>query len=147
MDDKTHDGWTNYETWAVAIWLDSDQDELPLLVRAGASDTATSRHDCQAGASRACGRPEEAAKYNLADQLKEEITEDAPDVFKGAYSDLLGAALGRSQLGRNRRALSEKRSSEAKITLRSRHLQLQPRPGHRRRRAGGRDRDRQGSRA
>ena len=25
MDDKTHDGFTNFETWAVAVWIDNDR--------------------------------------------------------------------------------------------------------------------------
>ncbi len=25
IETKTHDGWTNYETWAVKRWLDKDQ--------------------------------------------------------------------------------------------------------------------------
>ena len=26
MDNTTYNGWTNYETWAVNLWLDQDQD-------------------------------------------------------------------------------------------------------------------------
>jgi hypothetical protein len=24
MDDTTYNGWTNYETWATALWLDNN---------------------------------------------------------------------------------------------------------------------------
>jgi hypothetical protein len=91
MSDNTYNGWTNYETWAVAIWLDSDQ----------SSDLhwteQTRRHQER---SRNCPQvldgtwtAEAAAKYNLADQLKEEISGNTPDTIQGVYTDLLNAAL------------------------------------------------------
>ena len=92
MSDNTYNGWTNYETWAVAIWLDSDQSNYRYWC-----DQAQRRREqaptCQQ-VLEGTWNPENAAKYNLADQLKEEINTGAPDVFQGAYSDLLSAALG-----------------------------------------------------
>ena len=91
MNEKTQAQWTNHATWAVAIWLDSDRDRHLYWC-------AQSRK-CREDAPRAeavlqgVTPAEEAAKYFLSEQLREEIAEDAPGVFKGAYSELLKAAL------------------------------------------------------
>jgi len=92
MSKHEYNGWTNYETWAVAIWLNSNQDshhywreQARICVEQAPRTDAVLRGKTTA---------QEAAKYFLAEQLKEEIAEGAPDVFQGAYSDLLKAALG-----------------------------------------------------
>ena len=32
MTDTTHNGWTNYETWNVALWLDNDRYYYDLMM-------------------------------------------------------------------------------------------------------------------
>jgi hypothetical protein len=92
MSDNTYNGWTNYETWAIAIWLDSDQATYSSWCEQARQHRENAPR-CQQVIDDTWSE-KDAAKYNLADQLKEEITGDAPDELKGAYSDLLNAALG-----------------------------------------------------
>ena len=67
-----YNGWSNYETWNVALWLDNEQgsyDEARDMAR-----RARSEHD-------------------LAGQLKDWVHEMAPDLGASMFADLLGAAL------------------------------------------------------
>ncbi len=79
MNEKEYNGWTNYETWCVNLWIGNDQGseeqarELTL--------DAVSRHG------------KEDAPWHLADELKSWITDEAPDLGATLYADLLGAAL------------------------------------------------------
>lgn len=72
MSDKTYNGWSNYETWAVKLWLDNDQGTQELM-----QDMA--RH--------------ERTAYKLADALKDMIEDNTPDLGASMYADLLNAAL------------------------------------------------------
>lgn len=81
MSSDGYNGWTNYETWAVALWLGNDegsasywQEQAEDCVSRYGKDTATSK---------------------LAGMLKDEICdgEFAPDLGASLYADLLGAAL------------------------------------------------------
>ncbi len=72
-DDKTYNGWTNYETWNVALWLDNDQ------------GTHEQCHDMAKDAR---------SESDLAAQLKDMVHEWAPDLGASLFSDLLSAALG-----------------------------------------------------
>lgn len=81
----TYNGWTNYETWAVKLWLDNEQHTQEywgerakeLLRDPRLSDILT---------------VEQTARYDLADELKRSHEEDAPTIG-GVFADLLGAAL------------------------------------------------------
>lgn len=68
----TYNSWTNYETWAVALWIDNEQGSYQ-----EARSMARQARD----------------KYSLADSLKEWIGECAPEIEATLYSDLLNAAL------------------------------------------------------
>lgn len=86
-EEKTYNGWTNYETWAVALWWGNDEGSY------GTYREAVQRCWREAGADGVATRSENA-RYALAEWLKSEMEEgnpltDAPSV----YSDLLGAAL------------------------------------------------------
>lgn len=90
MSDK-YNGWTNYETWNVALWLDNEQ--------------GTSEHwgeQAQECYDRAKAEPhfsrEERAAIALAEYLKIELDDDAEangavPKLTGFYADLLNAAL------------------------------------------------------
>lgn len=89
--DKKYNGWTNYETWAIGLWIDNDQatylywrEEATRHVRQAAEDEMVER---------GLWTVQEAARHNLAQQLKHELTEAAPNLGSSIYSDLLGAAL------------------------------------------------------
>jgi SOS response regulatory protein OraA/RecX len=85
-----YNGWANYETWAVKLWLDNDQ------------DTQEYWHDA---AREALAQPNDSgvlndaehARYTLAERLKDEHEEQNPLQelrHPSVYSDLLAAALG-----------------------------------------------------
>lgn len=75
-DEKGYNGWTNYETWNVALWLGNDQ---------GTEDdclemTAQARKD---------GHP----RYALKESLKGYIADMMPDLGASMFADLLQSAL------------------------------------------------------
>jgi|SRR6185369_2179849 len=73
-------GWSNYETWAVASCLDNDEESYKW--RRAAAREAFASHESAATAISA-----------FAEQLKATHEEDMPEVG-GVFADLLGAALG-----------------------------------------------------
>lgn len=83
--DTKHNGWANYETWAVSLWLDNDQD---------------SQEQCEAWAieymQEAIDREKDKsyAVDELSDRLEWMHDEQVP-ATAGVYSDLLSHALGR----------------------------------------------------
>lgn len=87
MTHKEYNGWTNYETWAVALWLDNDEQsqgywrdmarECLDMARQNPSEVLSVAQD---------------AAYQLADRIKEEHEEALPEVT-GFASDLLNAAM------------------------------------------------------
>ena len=90
-NDRKYNGWTNYETWAVGLWIDNDQatytywrEEATRHVRQAAEDEMVQQ---------SIWTEQAAARYKLAQQLKDELTDTAPDLGATVYADLLGAAL------------------------------------------------------
>ena len=90
---KKYNGWTNYETWVVNLWISNEQSTY-CYWREQARMHRENARECsqvQGGIWTEC----KAATFNLADQLKEEITEGgASRVEPSMYSDLVLAALG-----------------------------------------------------
>lgn len=78
--DNTYNGWTNYETWVVNLWLANDSGSVDRL-----NEMA---RDCLMQAS---GDITNAA-YQLAAQIESEHEEFMPKTT-GVYADLLGHAL------------------------------------------------------
>lgn len=78
----SYNGWTNYETWNVALWLGEsggfEDSEIAEYLQRAIDDDET---DIRA-----------AATGSLADYLQEMHDENRPTVT-GVYADLLGAAL------------------------------------------------------
>ena len=92
MNDKTYNGWSNYETWAVAaLWIDDEQSSCHYW----REEARRHRNDAPVCPQVQDGiwNAEQAAEFNLANQLKEEFTDAAPLAEPNVYSDLLGAAL------------------------------------------------------
>ena len=91
QDEKRYNGWTNYETWVTALWLDNDY--------ATQCFWRTAARECKASTPSAnqvkqgYWTPDEAARFTLAERLKEEVTDGAPIAEASLYADLLGAAL------------------------------------------------------
>lgn|SRR3990167_4812770 len=81
-EEKTHNGWTNYETWACALWLDNDE---------GLQETAGRivRDSCHF-------ETRDVAVSAVASALKglvEDTEMGCPDLGSTLYADLLNAAL------------------------------------------------------
>lgn len=86
MSDKKYNGWSNYETWAVKLWLDNEEGSSRYW-----SDKAEEAY--RDATARQHATREEVASYNLARDLKAELEEAAPDLGASLWSDLLGAAM------------------------------------------------------
>jgi hypothetical protein len=82
--DTTHNGWTNYETWNVALWLANDEWSYNLT-----RDMARNARDSAADLPERFGD----ARGNLANELETMVKDSAPDLSASMFSDLLGAAL------------------------------------------------------
>lgn len=81
MTDEGYNGWKNYPTWAVHLWLTNDE---------------SSYDDCLRTAGDAI-RHSETPRVYLADTLKESTEENMPGPHEldggSMYRDLLGYAL------------------------------------------------------
>jgi len=82
MTNSTYNGWTNYETWNVKLWLDNEQGDY-LYWQSSAQESYDNAD---------CGKDE--AILELSRQLKDQIEEANPLVDQSSmFADLLGAAL------------------------------------------------------
>ena len=88
MTHKDYNGWTNYETWNVKLWMDNDESTYRYW-QEQTDETWKHARENQAwlGSTR-----KESAAAQLADTLKSEHEENQPEV-SGMYADLLGAVL------------------------------------------------------
>lgn len=78
-----YNGWKNYETWNVALWIDNDQGSY--------SQRCEMAQDAWDNAD----GDEDEAKRKLADALKDWIEEMNPLASEASmFSDLMNAALG-----------------------------------------------------
>jgi hypothetical protein len=91
QDEQRYNGWTNYQTWVTALWLDNDQatQDYWREVACECRDEAQATSQVDDG----IWTIEQAARFTLADRAKEEISDGTPTVEASLYADLLGAAL------------------------------------------------------
>src|SRR4051794_40145286 len=85
MERKEYNGWSNYETWNLALWIGNEEGSHNYWrerTREVYRDTAAEEHFTR----------RERAAITLADLLKEETEENAPEV-QGFYGDILSAAI------------------------------------------------------
>ena len=88
METKTeaYQGWKNYETWAVKLWLDNDEagQGLQADLLKQAQDTPKNKYWTR----------EETTRFTLADLLKEAMTDANPlNDTATVWTDLLNSAL------------------------------------------------------
>lgn len=85
-----YNGWTNYETWCVNLWISNEQSS-----QAYADEMALDaiKYEYENGDDEDSGENKKrSAVRSVADSLKDWIEEGAPEV-KGLYADLLRAGL------------------------------------------------------
>ncbi len=88
MNEKTtYNGWTNYETWNVALWMDNDQGSQEYWLERAKECL----DDAETNSS---FTKEENAAFALEDALKDYFEEQNPiGTNSDMYADLLNAAL------------------------------------------------------
>jgi hypothetical protein len=86
MATDTYNGYTNYETWNVSLWIDNDQGEQDYWLEQAAMRLSLKGNQYSTA--------ESVQRWQLAEDLKQYHEENMPEI-SGTYSDLLSAALGR----------------------------------------------------
>ena len=86
-EDKTYNGWSNYETWNWKLWLDNDQGTYEYWRERTREAWKDAETDCPKYFTRS-----EQARIALMHALKDDAEEGTPTV-SGPYCDLLNAAL------------------------------------------------------
>ncbi len=81
MSDQTYNGWTNYQTWVVNLWMTNDSGSYEHL-QSMARDCLTHLEDNVSD-----------AVWELSKRLEEDHDEFMPEVT-GVYADLLTHSLG-----------------------------------------------------
>jgi len=83
----SYNGWTNYETWVVNLWIDNEQGMQEFF-----RETAKLIH-AETDAYNTGLTVAEVARFRFADWLKHYYTDEQRPELPGLYGDLLGAAL------------------------------------------------------
>lgn len=88
-EDKTHNGYTNYETWLCALWLDNDQ---------GTNEMIREKAEELVGEMEDCNNEDDCHKVyrQMSDYLEalvEEMHECSGMPNAGMFADFLNAAL------------------------------------------------------
>ena len=83
---KTYNGWTNYETWAAALWMDNEEGSQRYWAERAQETFDSTR-------SNTVFTRREQSTLNLAAMLKDEHEEAAPELGASIWSDLLSAAM------------------------------------------------------
>jgi hypothetical protein len=78
-----YNGWTNYETWLVKLWIDNDRGEQEYWL-----ERAVEAHEKHV-------QGDISPVFRIADELKNSFTDQAANMadITGFWSDLIGAAL------------------------------------------------------
>jgi hypothetical protein len=85
MEKTGYNGWTNYETWNLALWIDNEEGSQEYW-----RDRAREAYkDADKDADDRAGD----AALTIADALKDETEQNAPEIGNGFYSDILSAAI------------------------------------------------------
>lgn len=96
-EDKKYNGWTNYETWVVNLWLDNEEGSQRYWAEV-AREAYENAKDTPSANARLTGREpftaKERASFILRERLKSEIEEWNPLAEDAnMWTDLLNGAL------------------------------------------------------
>ena len=80
MKENNYNGYTNYCTWAAALWLDNEESTYKDF-RGLIAEIREEEAD------------ENEQKYRLENAIREFTEENAPEIPASVYSDLLGFAM------------------------------------------------------
>ena len=90
-NNETYNGWRNYETWLTNLWLDNEPSSHAYW-REQAERNFAAAPECEQVVT-GIWTVKQAARFHLADQLMEEITNASPFNEPTFSSDLYNAAL------------------------------------------------------
>ena len=90
-DETRYNGWTNYETWTVGLWLDNEEASYRYW-RKAAAKCKDEAGDCSL-VWNGEGTINEVAASILAENLKREVNAASPLQHPSMYGDLLSGAL------------------------------------------------------
>lgn len=74
----SYNGWSNYETWLVKLWLDNNENSVALMSK-WTEEVRQGTRECQ--------------QERMAILVEEHVRSNAPDLGASVYADLLRAAL------------------------------------------------------
>src|SRR5215207_9228843 len=88
---RGYNGWSNYETWAVALWLGNEEVSYRfwMAVARGVKMDAPRSHYVRELRM----TEDEAAEVELAKEIKASVEANAPDFGASVYTDLLNGAI------------------------------------------------------
>lgn len=87
-----YNGWKNYETWAVGLWIDNERGDYERMK--GLVADAVEAAPMLAPVKDGIWTVEQGRKFRLADALKEWVNNELlPDLGATLAADLLGAAV------------------------------------------------------
>lgn len=87
MNDKTYNGWSNYETWVTNLWMTNDENTYSQCRDLAETAFAAARPSATLTRS-------ERYRRDFADALKELVSAEHPlQDSPGLYSDLLTGAM------------------------------------------------------
>lgn len=87
---KKHNGWSNYETWVVNLWMGNDARTCEYWREQARRHT---NYAAECDTRTQSGKWIGTATLDLADKIKTEAEERKPELGPSFYSDLLSAAL------------------------------------------------------
>lgn len=88
--DRTYNGWTNYETWNVALWIGNEQGSYEYWEKEQAEECYRDAVEADEDGDRQAWTDD--ATERLAARLETEFTDNQPEL-SGCYADILNAAM------------------------------------------------------